>query len=99
MVPIKELSNLVTIYDLIYIYIYIYKVYDWMIEINHETIYKQGQNLSGKFQILCKIPSYGKFLISIFQQLFASIDKIFIQKQEWGLGYNSMKVRDFPDLS
>ena len=51
MVPIKELSNLVTIYNLIYIYIYIYiyKVYDWMIEINHETIYKQGQNLSGKF--------------------------------------------------
>ena len=54
MVPIKELSNLVTIYNLIYIYIYytlyiyIY-IYDWMIEINHETIYKQGQNLSGKF--------------------------------------------------
>ena len=40
MVPIKELSNLVTIYNLIYIYIK--KVYDWMIEINHETIYKQG---------------------------------------------------------
>ena len=53
MVPIKELINLVTIYTLIYIYIYIYiymyKVYGWIIEINHETIYKQGQNLSGKF--------------------------------------------------
>ena len=37
MVTIKELSNL-----------YMQNVYDWMIEINHETIYKHGQNLSDK---------------------------------------------------
>ena len=33
----------------------------------------------------------GKIVISIFQQFFASIDKIFILGKEWALGYNSMK--------
>ena len=37
-----------------------------------------GQNISDKLQFFCEIAPYGKSSISIFQDLFASIDKILI---------------------
>ena len=47
---------------------------------------------------------YGKSSISIFEESFASIEKQFFfggEGGEWGwtLRYNSMKFRDFPDIS
>ena len=36
---------------------------------------------------------------TIFQQFFASTNKIFILEEDWALGYNSMMFWDFPDLS
>ena len=41
---------------------------------------------------------YKKSLISLFQEFFASIDKIFIL-EDWALGYYSMGFRHFPDIS
>ena len=37
-----------------------------------------GPNTSDKLWFLCEIGPYGKSSISIFQELFASIDKILI---------------------
>ena len=37
-----------------------------------------SQNISDKLQFFCKIALYGKSSISIFQEFFASIDKILI---------------------
>ena len=51
-------------------------------------------------QFSCEIAKYGKVLISIFQQFFASINK---KKLFWeghsALSYNSMDFLDFPDFS
>ena len=40
--------------------------------------YNPGQNISDKLYFLCELAPYGKISISIFQEYFASIDKIFI---------------------
>ena len=37
------------------------------------------------------IAHYGKSSITIFKESFASIDKKFFWKEDWALGYNSMK--------
>ena len=37
--------------------------------------------------------------VLIFQQFFASINKIFFWEEDWSLSYSFMKFRDFPDLS
>ena len=42
---------------------------------------------------------YRKTLISVSEQFFASIDKIFIWQEDWALGYHSMSFRHFPDIS
>ena len=42
------------------------------------TFYNHGQNIWEKVQFSYETPHYGKILISVFQQLFASINKIFI---------------------
>ena len=43
---------------------------------------------------------YGKGLISVFQERFASINKIFIlMGGGWALGYDSMRFKHFPDIS
>ena len=36
----------------------------------------------------CETKQYRKKAVSIFEQLFASIDKIFILRGKWALGYN-----------
>ena len=41
---------------------------------------------------------YGKSLISVFQEFFASINKIFILAEDWSLGYHSMQFRHFPNI-
>ena len=47
-----------------------------------------------------KLQRYGNILISIFQQGFASIEKIFTFGGRLCTSlYNSMKFLDFPDLS
>ena len=40
----------------------------------------------------------GKSLISVFQELFASIVKISLWEGEWTLAYYSLKFRHFPDI-
>ena len=40
--------------------------------------YNQGQTTWKKLQFLCEIAHYGKVVISIFQQFFASINKMFV---------------------
>ena len=40
--------------------------------------YNHSQNIRDKLHFSCETAHYGKSSISIFQQLFASIDKIFI---------------------
>ena len=42
------------------------------------NIYNPSQNISDKLWFFCEIAPYGKSLISIFQDFFASIDKISI---------------------
>ena len=41
----------------------------------------------------------GKSLISVFQEYFASIHQNFYLARGVGLGYHSIKVRDFPNIS
>ena len=51
-------------------------------------------------QFSCEIVKYGKVLISIFQQFFASINKKkFFWEGHSALSYNSMDFLDFPDFS
>ena len=40
-----------------------------------------------------------KSLISVFQELFASIEKISFWQKDWALGYHFMRFRYFPDVS
>ena len=40
--------------------------------------YNHSQNIRDKLHFSCETAHYGKSSISIFQQLFASIDKIFV---------------------
>ena len=46
-----------------------------------------------------EIAHCGKSLISIFQEFFASINKISILAGDWTLGYHSMEFILFPDIS
>ena len=39
------------------------------------------------------------YLISIFQELFASLDKIFIWDEDWALSFNSEKFWDLLGIS
>ena len=52
--------------------------------------YNHSQNILDKLYFLCEIAQRGKSSISIFQETFASTDKIFILRK--GLGNNSMNV-------
>ena len=56
--------------------------------LSHSSI----ENLSTSF-------NFGKSLISVFQEFFASIAKIFILAGDWALGYHFMEFWDFPDIS
>ena len=49
-------------------------------------------------QFLCEIAHHRKSLIAIFQDFFASTNKMFILAVGWALGYHSMKFRHFPDI-
>ena len=40
--------------------------------------HNSGQNISGKLYFFCEIAPYGKSSISVFQEFFASIDKMLI---------------------
>ena len=42
------------------------------------TKFNHGQNIRDKLQFLCEIGHYGKSSISIFQEFFASMKKVFI---------------------
>ena len=58
------------------------------------------KTLETKFQFLYETTHYGKSSISIFQQSFYNIDKKkLFWKEDWVLGYNSMKFKDFLDFS
>ena len=48
------------------------------------TVYNYGQHILDNLWFSCEIASYGKSLISIVQQFFASIDKIFILEGSLG---------------
>ena len=39
--------------------------------------YNPGQNISDKLKFFCELAPYGKSSISIFQEFFTCIDKIF----------------------
>ena len=43
-----------------------------------KEIYNPGQNISDKLYFFCEIAPYGKSSIFVFQEFFASIDKILI---------------------
>ena len=43
-----------------------------------DFLYNPGQNISDKLYFFCEIAPYGKSPISVFQEFFASIDKILI---------------------
>ena len=48
------------------------------IECLFELVYNHSQNIWDKVQFSCDIVHYGESLVSIFQKVFASSDKIFI---------------------
>ena len=52
-----------------------------------------------KLMFLCKIVHYEERLIAAFQEFFASIKKTFILAGGCALGYHSMGIRYFPDIS
>ena len=47
--------------------------------------------------VFIKTAHYGKSPISVFQEIFTSTDKMF--SSGGGLGNNSLKFLDFPDIS
>ena len=52
-----------------------------------------------KLMFSCKIVHYEERLIAAFQEFFASIKKTFILAGGCALGYHSMGIRYFPDIS
>ena len=56
-----------------------------------------SENIWDKFKFLCETAHYGKSLISVFQEIFISTDKILISGE--GLCTSSIKFWDFPDIS
>ena len=57
------------------------------------------ENAGQKRWFSCDIAHYGKSLISVFEERFINIDKIFILPRRWALAYHSMRFRDFLDIS
>ena len=62
-----------------------------MVIYNKNTVCRDnpGQNILDELQLFCEIAPYEKSSISVFQESFASIDKILILEQDWAPGYNS----------
>ena len=59
-----------------------------------------GRGIWGGLQFSCGIPHYGRVLVSIFQQLFASVGEIFILGGRLCGGFKFYEVlRNFSDLS
>ena len=54
--------------------------------------YKLSQNIWGKLYFFCEVAHYGKSSISIFQDFFASTNKIFISGGGLSTKLSSMKV-------
>ena len=52
-----------------------------------------------KLMFSCKIVHYEESLISAFQEFFASIKKTLILAGGWALGYHSLGIIHFPDIS
>ena len=49
--------------------------------------------------VSCEILHHGNSLISVFQELFVSINKISFWQEDWALGYHSMKFRHLSGIS
>ena len=61
---------------------------------------RHGQGILRKLWFSCGIAQWGRALISIFRHVSASVGGAFgLRGGDWALGYNSMKFRDFHDLS
>ena len=52
---------------------------------------KHPPNVCDKLQFSCEIAHYRKSSISVFQEIFASADKVLFRKEDWAWGNNSMK--------
>ena len=59
-----------------------------MVTHNHSQIFETNSSYSRE------ITQYGKSLISVFQEFFASINKVFIWQGDWALGYHSIRFKN-----
>ena len=63
-----------------------------------KIIYNHSQNIWDQLKFSCEIAHYRNSLFSVFQEVSATINKFSFWREDWLLGYHSMKFRHFPDI-